>query len=59
MAYLCLCVKMFYLSLGLDLFLQPFLLARFSHLPQLIIFEKLIGIHLSLRLPSLNKTRLK
>lgn len=59
MTYLCLCVKMFYLSLRPNLFLQPFLLARFSHPPQLIIFAKLIGIHLSLRLPSLNQIRMK
>lgn len=59
MTYLCLCVKMFYLFLMAKLFLETFLLARFSHPPQLIIFAKLIGINLSLRLPSLNQTRLR
>lgn len=59
MTCLCLCVKTFYLFIGPELFLQPFLLARFSHPPQLIIFAKLIGINLSLRHPFLNQTRLK
>lgn len=54
-------MKMFCLFLRPELFLQPFLLAEASQWtsPQLLIFTKLVGMKLFLRLPPLHQTRLK